>query len=328
VRAIRYDGNAAVFDQQAAQPEPAPGEALIRPTRLAIRSRDVASAKGLTGFTGTLGREFVGVVEAVNSTRDADNAWVGRRVVGSVNIICGTCDMCRAGLSNHCRHRRILGTRDYDGCLADHFVLPVRNLAHVPDNVDDDHAVFSDPLASVLHAAHMIRLEGKPYVTVLGDGPVGLLAAQVMARLNASVRLLGKSPSKFGLCEKWGVKHRHVDEAGRRADQDVVVDCTGDPTGFVTAMGLVRPRGTILLKTVPTFDDGATGATVDLTPVVANEIQVTGARCGSMTDALAALSRNEVDTLSLITRRMRLGDGLDALRAAGDPDQIKVVLEP
>jgi alcohol dehydrogenase len=150
-----------------------------------------------------------------------------------------------------------------------------------------------------------------------------LLAGQVMVRLNASVRVLGTAPDKYGLCEKWGIKHRHLCEVGRRADQDIVVDCAGSPGSLALAMQLVRPRGKIVLCAPP-----PAGAHPSLAPVVEHELEIIGARAGSIPDALAALARADVDVLPLITRRARLGDGPAALLAAAAPDQIKVVLDP
>lgn len=334
MRAVRFEGpkTGVVVAPRAANPEPAPGEALIRPRRVAVSPTDLAIAKGLLGATPiTLGHEFVGVVDRVHAVPTMPRAeeaakLVGKRVVGSINIICGQCDMCRRGLSNHCRSRSILGVHGRDGCFADAFTLPIANLSLVPDQLDDDHAVFAEPLASAMHAAQQVRLEGRTYITVLGDGPIAMLCAQVMSRLNASVRLLGTSESHLDLCERWGVKNRLVTDAGRRNDQDVVVVCSGTHDAFRLAMDLVRPRGIILLKSAATPSNTPT-APLDLSPIVTNEIEVIGSRCGRMTDAMHAMARNHVDVISLITRRYKLDDAIEALETAGRPDQIKVLMD-
>lgn len=276
----------------------------------------------------TMGHEFVGVVEEFNAATPIQHEIVkrlkGKRVVGSINAVCGECDMCRAGLSNHCRNRTVLGIAGRDGCFAERFCLPIVNLVAVPDSVDDDRAVFAEPLAAAMHAAHQLHFEGKPYITVLGDGRLGLLCVQVMSKLNASVRLIGKHEKKLAMCEKWGIKHRLLRDIGRRADQDIVVDCTGSPDGLRTAMQLVRPRGTILMKSTfaPRADDP-----VDLSPLVVNEIEVVGSRCGSMSEAIRVLEKQEVDVVSLITGRFPLEQGVRAIEAAGRDDQIKVLID-
>lgn len=335
MRAVRFEGpkSGVVVASRAAVPEPAPGEAVIRPRRVAISPTDLDIARGAMGSAPiTLGHEFVGVVERVKpapSTPRAEEAakLVGKRVVGAINIICGQCDMCRRGLSNHCRSRSILGVEGRDGCFADAFTLPIANLTLVPDQLDDDHAVFAEPLASAMHAAQQVRLEGRNYITVLGDGPVAMLCAQVMSRLNASVRLLGSSESHLDLCERWGVKNRLVTDAGRRNDQDVVVVCSPSHNAFNLAMDLVRPRGIILLKSAGAPSRTPSQSTLDLSPIVTNEIEIIGSRCGRLSDALQVMARSHVDVLSLITRRYKLDDAVEALDTAARPEQIKVLMD-
>lgn len=300
------------------------GEVLIRPTRMGVCSTDLELCKGYMGFNGVLGHEFVGVVEAVG--QGVDKAWVGRRVVGEINCVCGQCDMCKGGLKEHCRDRTVLGIMGRDGCFAEQFVLPAANLHAVPDNVDDDRAVFVEPLAAALQVVRQLTIEGRPYVTVLGDGRLGLLCAQVLSTLNATVRCVGKHEAKLGLCEKWGIKHRLLDEVGLRQDQDIVVDCTGSAGGLTTAMAMLRPRGTLVLKT--TVAPGQLGEGFDLSPIVINEINVIGSRCGPFAEALDWLSREAVDVVSLISRRMKLSDGAAVLEQANKPGVIKVLFEP
>jgi len=324
VRAIYFDSEAPTL--QAAYPDPIPmaAEALIRPTRMGICATDIELCKGYMGFQGVLGHEFVGMVESVHDRND--KGWTGKRVVGSINCVCGCCDMCKGGLREHCRNRSVLGIQNRDGVFADAFTLPIVNLHEVPDNVDDDRATFVEPLAAAYQILRQLTIEGRPYITVLGDGRLGLLCAQVMSQLNATVRCVGKHPEKLELCERWGVKHRLLDEVGLRQDQDIVVDCTATRTGLAIAMQMVRPRGTIVMKTsvAPNTD----GTNIDLAPLVIHEIKMIGSRCGSFPEALEALSSEKVDVLSLISRRMKLSDGPDALRISTKSYVIKVLLEP
>ena len=323
MRAIIFDGTVPRLEQNRPAPQPASGEALIRTLKAGIGGTDLEVCRGLLGFRGTLGHEFVGVVEALDG--DGAAGLLRRRVVGSIASACGACDMCVAGLSPHCRQRTVLGLQGRDGCLADHFVLPASNLVAVPDSVDDDHAVFAEPLAAAIQAVRQLTIEGKPYITVLGDGALGLLMVQVMAKLNASVRLVGRHAEQFEVCEKWGIKHRHVDDVGRRADQDIVVDCTGSPTGLEVAMQLVRPRGKIVLKTMVAHRAEA-AAGIDLSPIVLNEIEVIGSHRGPIGEAVTLLARREVDVVSLISKRMSLNDGPAVLQVAASPGVIKVLV--
>ena len=147
-----------------------------------------------------------------------------------------------------------------------------------------------------------------------------------MSQLNATVRCVGKHQEKLQLCEKWGVKHRLLQDVGLRQDQDIVVDCTGSASGFNTAIGMVRPRGTIVMKT--TVAPNAQSEPIDLAPLVINEINLIGSRCGPFNEALSALSSEKIDVLSLISRRARLPEAADALKTAAQQDVIKVLIEP
>lgn len=321
MRALRASHAQIVLDRAAPEPSPAPGWAIIRPTRVGVRTED-----GVANADRVLGAEFVGVVERVEPDPDRGlpesdaKKWKGKRVVGSARVPCGACDLCTRGLARHCAGARTLGDT-LDGCFADAFTLPLANLVEAPKSVDDDAAVFAQPLADALHTAAQVRVEGKPYITILGDGALALLCAQVMSRLNASVRVVGVHERNLELCEKWGVKHRPLAEVGRRADQDVVVECTGSADGLRDALRMVRPRGTVLLKSAGVAREA------DLRPIVEGELHVLGSRGGSVAEAVERLAKGEIDCASLITRRAKLDDGVNALHAAGETGQIKVVMD-
>jgi len=326
MRALMINQKQVRLDEMFADPSPGAGEVLIRPTRMGVCATDLELVKGYMGFAGVLGHEFVGVVEAAG--KGADKSWVGKRVVGEINCVCGDCDMCKAGLKEHCRSRTVLGIQGRNGCFAEHFVLPEANLHAVPDAVDDDHAVFVEPLAAAYQILRQLTIQGRPYITVLGDGRLGLLCAQVLAKLNATVRCIGKHEDKLALCEKWGIKHRLLKDVGLRQDQDIVVDCTGSADGLTTAMQMVRPRGTIVLKTTVCPTQAGESQAVDLSPIVINEISLIGSRCGPFRTAIEALGSGEVDVVSLISKRMKLSDGPEVLTAARRPGTIKVLLDP
>lgn len=325
MQALLFDGQTAKFDPRYPEPKPLPDEAIIRPLKMGLCATDMEICKGYMNFKGVLGHEFVGEVESVGNK--THKKLIGQRVVGTINCVCGKCDMCLRGLREHCRKRTVLGIAGRDGCFSERFSLPVTNLLPVPDAIDDDQAVFVEPLAAAFQIIRQLTIEGRPYITVLGDGRLGLLCAQVMSQLNATVRLVGKHPEKLAVCEKWGVKHRLLSDVGLRGDQDIVVDCTGSHTGLVTAMGMVRPRGTIVLKS--TVAPRAEMANMDLSPLVVNEVQLLGSRCGPFPEAIKALAEGSIDVLSLISRRFKLADGAEAMtRAQNDSSLIKVLLEP
>jgi len=311
------------LDRSAPDPVPSDAQALIRPTRVLVGSADIAACRSQITHDGILGHQFVGVVEHA-----ADDSWIGARVVGNVNIADLNSTLARRGLANHDPDRAILGLRNRDGCLAEKFILETRNLIRVPDEIEDDRAVFASALAAAVHASQIVHLEGKPFITVLGEGLSGLLCAQVMTKLNASVRLLGTNTDRLELCAKWGIKHRHLDDVGRRHDQDVVIDTTMNPQSLELAMKMVRPRGTIVLKAnpLPVLDESVAADPIDYSPIITNELQVIGSRCGNIAEGLNAMTTGEIDLSGLITKRFKFDDAINALRTAQDNEQIAVMV--
>jgi len=324
MRALVFDGTAMHFATDHALPEPAAGEALVRLRKAIVSATDLERCAAPVDSPMVLGHQFVGTVERING--EDRRGVMGQRVVGMIDTACGSCEMCVAGISAHCRSRTSLGLAGRNGCFADYFILPTTNLAAVPKAVDDDRAAFAFLVASAMQTARQLTIEGKPYITVLGDGPLGLVMVQVLSRMNASVRLIGRYSEKLALCEKWNVKHRHVDDIGRRADQDVVVDCTGSPTGLELALKLVRPRGAIVLKSMPAAS-ARIAPGIDLTPFVSNEVHLIGSRFGPIAPALGMLERLEVEVLSLIARRASLNDAEQAMRLSAQPGTLSVLLE-
>lgn len=343
MKALHFDGRRLELRTDRPVPNPPPGEALIRPLRMGVCATDLEIVRGMQGFTGILGHEFVGVVEAIGASTEVANGGqeclphgrhgpivpadlIDKRVVGTINAACGACDMCRARIPEHCRARTVLGIVRRDGCFADCFLLPIENLLLVPDSISDDQAVFTEPLAAALRILEQIDVSQLSNVTILGDGRLGLLCAQVLHRAGAPVRSVGRTPEKWTPCDKWGIPRSIVSDTPLKNDQDLVVDCTGSAAGFDIALQMVKPRGKIVLKT--TVAPGPIPKPIDLTRVVVDEVDVIGSRCGPFDKALSELARPETDVLSLITHRFDLSSGPEAMRIASQPGSLKVLLEP
>jgi threonine dehydrogenase-like Zn-dependent dehydrogenase len=315
MRALVFD-RSLVLDARRAEPQAGLGDTMIKVRQAGICATDLEITRGYMGYRGVLGHEFVG--EVVSSP---DRGLVGQRVVGEINVVCGRCDLCLSGLSSHCRNRSVLGILNHDGAFADLVRLPAMNLHVVPSSIDDDQAVFVEPLAAAFQVLKQVKLDGRRWVTVLGDGRLGLLVAQVLRNVGCPVRVIGKHPEKLALCEKWQIRSRPLADISPRHDQDVVVDCTGSADGFELAMQMTRPRGTIVLKS--TF---ASTKPLNLAPLVIDEIQVIGSRCGPFKEAIRALAEKQVDVASLVHRRMKLDQGVEAMALASRTGVLKVLL--
>ncbi|WP_119072899.1 MDR/zinc-dependent alcohol dehydrogenase-like family protein [Aggregatilinea lenta] len=314
VREAVFDGTLAV--QQRPYPVPEPDEALIRLRLAGICNTDLELMRGYQGFSGTLGHEFVGEVVAGPDT------WIGRRVVGEINISCGACDLCRRGMPTQCRNRRTLGIHDYAGAFADVFRLPVRNLHAVPEGVTDAEAVFVEPLAAACQILEAMHIQPTDRVVLIGAGKLGLLCAQVLRLTGADLSVVVRHDKPAALLARWDIHAVRANELEPRA-ADVVVDCTGQETGFAAALDLVRARGTIVLKS--TYH-GMPQA--DLTRIAVSEIRVVGSRCGPFPTALRLLDQKLVDVRPMIEARYPLDEAAAAIEHASLPGMLKVLLEP
>jgi len=311
MRALLLDGQ-VLFRPDYPVPTASRDDVLVRVSMAGICETDLQLVRGYMGYAGVLGHEFVGVAES--------GPYAGRRVVGEINCACGTCALCHRDLPTHCANRTVIGILRHDGAFADYLVVPQRNLHLVPDSIPDEIAVFTEPVAAAFQILAQVPVTGRDRVIVLGDGRLGNLCAQVLAGVTPHLLVVGKHREKLSLLEARGLRATLLDDAPADRSADVVVDCTGSETGLPTALALVRPRGTIVLKTTV-----AGTQTLAWAPFVIDEITLVGSRCGPFDRALAALDRGEVDVRPLIQERLPLERGVEALELA--KQRLKVLLE-
>ncbi|MFN2183104.1 MAG: MDR/zinc-dependent alcohol dehydrogenase-like family protein [Anaerolineae bacterium] len=298
-------------------PNPPAGEVRIRTTLAGICNTDLEILRGYHGFEGVLGHEFVGVVDEAE-----DPAWIGRRVVGEISASCRECPTCRAGRYTHCPTRTTLGILNRDGVLADSFCLPACNLHLLPEDLPDEAAVFTEPLAAACQVLEQVHLRPTDRVLVLGDGKLGLLVAQVVALTGCDLTAIGRHPEKLAILSARGIATQ-LDGDRVEGNADVVIECTGQAEGFRRARGLLRPRGTLVLKS--TYH-GLVEA--DLSRLVVDEIQVTGSRCGPFAPAIRLLAQGLVDVLPLVEAEYPLDEAVTAMDHAGRRGALKILVRP
>jgi threonine dehydrogenase-like Zn-dependent dehydrogenase len=294
-------------------------ECLIRVLAAGICGTDLELMRGYAGFAGVPGHEFVGVVENAPAR---EVAWLGQRVTGEITVGCGHCDGCRAAGRGHCDRRTVLGIIGRDGAFAEYLSLPAVNLHAVPDDVDDEAAVLVEPLAAACRVLEQVRVTPAMRAAVIGPGRLGLLVALVLRDAGADVTIVGRGETRLALARALGLSAVTGDAAATRARRfDCVVDATGDPRGLTIAKSLVRPRGTIVLKS--TFH-GETS--VAFSPIVVDEITLVGSRCGPFDAAIDRLASRRIDVRPLVDAVYPLEQFRDAFDAASAGK--KVVLRP
>ena len=313
MRAVVFDKTLR-FRTDAELRQPNCGEVIVDVIKAGICETDLQLCKGYMGFSGTLGHEFVGIARS--------GRFAGQRVVGEINCACHACDLCRQQLSNHCPNRTVIGIVAHDGAFADSVIVPDQNLHAIPDNVSDDEAVFVEPVAAACRIAEQVSLAGGPIVTVLGDGRLGNLCAQVLRYQGCLVRVVGKHDFKLRILKQLQIQTIRLEGIQLPRNSDIVIDCTGSLSGLPTALELVRPCGTIVLKTTV-----ADALTLHMAPFVIDEIRLIGSRCGPFAAAIELLSSHAISVEPLLTATYPLEAAATAFEHAIRKDALKVVFK-
>ncbi len=314
MRALCLDEKGLRLEPNRPEPLCADDENVVRVLCAGVCETDLQLMQGYMGFSGILGHEFVGIAES--------GPLAGQRVVGEINCACRKCEYCRAGLATHCPTRSVLGILHHDGAFAERIAVPQRNLHVVPDVISDDEAVFVEPLAAAFQIPAQLSLNAGQRVVVLGDGRLGQLCALVLHWIGCKVVVVGKHEAKLALLGERGITTMQLDEVESTRDAEAVVDCTGSISGLPTALRLVRPRGTIVMKTTV-----ASEQTLPLSALVIDEITLVGSRCGPFKQAIAALEQRAIDVRPLISARFPLEQGVEAMQAATERGMLKVLLD-
>ena len=319
MKALRFDGNLKLV-RDAPIPRRA-GESLVQVICAGICNTDLEIVKGYAGFQGTPGHEFVGrVVEA------PDNSLIGRRIVGEINAGCGHCERCRRDDPRHCADRTVLGIKGRDGAFAEFLSLPPRNLVELPDSVNDDVAVFVEPLAAACNILEQIRITSSCHVVVVGDGKLAQLVVLVIAQVGCPVTVIGRHKEKLEIARSYGAHETLLEGESLLSEStgrfDVAIEASGSPSGLATALALVKPGGTVVLKST---HHGTTR--LDTSQVVVNELSIIGSRCGRFRPALDLLVDRKLDLSALISRRLPLEEGVRAFEEAASPDSLKIILQ-
>lgn len=327
-------------------PEIGPTDVLVAIHACGICGSDIHGMDGRSGRRIPpiiMGHEAAGVITEVG---DEVSDWnVGDRVAFDSIVFCDECDACKAGRTNLCSDRRVIGVScdDYrhHGAFAELLSLPEHVLFKVPDDVTFEQAAFGEPLAVAMHAVNRVNLKGGETALVIGAGLIGLLVAQVLKQKGASrVFVSDLDVDRLALAKKLGADDgwnaatedivERIKDATGGAGADVVIECVGAGPTIGQAVECVRNGGTIGCV-------GNLAAKVDLPlqQLVTREISMFGscASSGEYGEAMAALAAGEVQVEPLTSAVANLSEGnewFQKLYNGGEFDSsyLKVILKP
>ncbi|MDC0885633.1 alcohol dehydrogenase catalytic domain-containing protein [Nitrosopumilus sp.] len=316
MKATIFDGKHITLDKN--YPDPEFNETLVRVSLAGICGTDLEILDGYMQYNGILGHEFVGVIE-----KSSNSDLIGKRVVGEINAGCGKCDSCVNGMERHCPSRTVLGILKRNGAFAEFLSLPEKNLHVIPDSISDEQAVFVEPLAAAFEINEQVSLKPEWNVAVVGDGRLAQLIIQVIKLTCSNITCFGKHEKKLEGLVQSGIKIKVGIESTDEQLFDLVIEATGSNSGFSDTMKLVKPRGTVILKSTI-----ASRENLDLTPTIINEITLIGSRCGLFKPAIEALASGKISVNSMIDSTFSLEKFEDAIIYAKKPDTLKVFLKP
>jgi threonine dehydrogenase-like Zn-dependent dehydrogenase len=316
-------------------PKLRPGWALVRVRLAGICNTDIEILRGYHGSHNIPGHEFVGEVAEVRGVSAKERArWIGRRVVGEINISCSAygykpvCAFCRRGLKTHCIRRTVLGIVNHDGAFAEYLALPLENLHAIPASIRDEQAVFVEPLAAACEILEQVNVRAFREAAVLGDGKLAQLIARVLRTALPRVVMYGKHETKLSLARRAKIETRRVSGDTRHLQRikekfALLVEATGSPTGLALGQQMTEPRGTLVLKS--TFHGAQP---LETWPMAVKELIVVGSRCGPFAKAIALLRSGKVGPSDLITRTFPLDQAPAAIQFAQERNVMKVLLRP
>ncbi len=332
MNALVYLGPRRMSWQEEPDPEPGPGEVVIRATASAVCGSDLhgfreASPRRIPPLV--MGHETVGRIDAVGEGVDASR--IGERVVLKPILACGACDRCLEGRDNICRQGRLVG-RDLAGGFAERFAVPAPATVPIAGDVSDDVATLTEPLANAVHVTSRSVALGDT-VLVIGAGPIGALMARMAVERGASaVFSADRIPSRLELARAQGARPLDPDdpEGSMRREiadgVDVVIDAVGVEATWALGLRSVRPGGRIEVVGL-----GAPAGTIDFFSVVGREVQVSGSFGWTSEDfrrALELVEGGSIDVAGWLTG-FSMAEGQRAFEELVDGTALfKVVLAP
>jgi len=314
LRAVKLQNGKLEFDADSPEPTVPVGSVRVRVLQAGICETDLQLVAGYMGFEGVLGHEFVGIAES--------GRFVGQRVVGEINCVCNDCDRCRNGHGNHCPNRTVIGILNHDGAFADYVVVPEANLHVVPDAISDDEATLVEPIAAALRIPEQVDLYPGMRCVVVGDGRLGNLCAQTLLHAKCEVTVVGKHADKLKTFQRMGIQTCLLADKEAILPAQLAVDCAGSSSGLQTAISLVQPLGTVVMKTTVVEEHS-----LALAPIVIDEIQVVGSRCGPFDKAIQSLLERQFQLNDFVSGRYPIEQFGAAFAHAKEKNALKLILK-
>jgi 2-desacetyl-2-hydroxyethyl bacteriochlorophyllide A dehydrogenase len=322
--------------EDVADPEPGPGEVLLKVRYCGICGSDVhLLSRGIFFLGAVPGHEVSAEVVTLGS---GVNGWRAGDIVATAGGgKCGRCEYCRAGKPHLCQQpKEGFGMGRRPGGYAQWLVADQETLLRVPPHLDPAHAALTEPLAVALHAVELSEVQPEQSVLVTGAGPIGLLVIEMLKARGAKPIIVSEpAAGRRALAARLCVDR--VVDPGTEDLADVVRSATGrgphvvmESSGAAAAaqagFGLLRPAGVLVAV-------GSSEASYSFSSLLlmARELRVQGSygSGGLMPVALDMLAAGKVQAADILTRVVSLAEGDACMRELADsPDDGKILIDP
>lgn len=305
-------------------PECPPGWAIVKVRAAGICSSDIARifTKGTYHFPTIPGHEFSGEVYSVGDERDKE--FIGKKVGIFPLIPCRECIQCAEKHYEMCVNYDYVGSRR-DGGFAEYVAVPIWNLIELPDGISFAAAAMLEPLSVALHAIKLGGVKVGDCVAIIGTGMIGISAAQWAYKFGASrVTVIGRNETKRSLVEKCGLYYEICTDKNDVGEYDFVLEAVGTPSAIEMAISATKPGGTVLLMGNPSGD-------INLVQnlywrILRKQLALKGTwnscydgvNSSDWTDALNAISRNEINVEALISHSFNQEEVMRGLKLMRD----------
>ena len=257
MKAIVWNGPEEMAVEEVPEPTVEPGTVIVRPDAVGICGSEVEGYLGKMGNRTpplVMGHEFAGTVTEVGE--GVDPGLVGREVAVNPLSSDGTCRLCRAGHTNLCPNRKLIGIHSPGG-FAEYVLAPEGNIYPLPEGIGAPTGALAEPLANGVHAARL-GLAGDPveHAVVIGAGTIGLMCLQA-AVLDGIPNVSVVEPhgarrgqaADLGADATFGSGEEAAEVLGRATDGfgvDLVIDAVGAEVTRRMALDLLRPGGRVV----------------------------------------------------------------------------------
>jgi 2-desacetyl-2-hydroxyethyl bacteriochlorophyllide A dehydrogenase len=341
LKALYYLGDKTLELREVPMPVPASHEYLVKIEACGICGSDFEGYLGKTNrriAPMAMGHEAAGTIV---QTPPGGLYPVGADVAVFPNFYCGTCDVCKAGLTNNCVNGTFLGILTYNGCMAEYIVAPEKYLLPFGPTLSHETAAMVEPLAVALDAVSKIsddEIQKSAFTIVVGGGTIGLMVLLMLKRRKAGHVIVSYTfdyrldkKTKMGADALINPTKEDFADAVRRITGGRMCSLALEAVGFTataqSSLDALRPGGVAVW-----VGNAQKIIEIDMQKIVTTELTVRGThiyKLDEFKECLEILASGEMDVSPLITDRYDLKDGIEAFRALkdnGDGKKLKVML--